>query len=405
MARNDGIDRTFARNRNLKEADISNAQRHNERENEVYQNPDIVPEQTQYNVHFKMPTGTYAEMFEQMKADGVISTRGLKADADHYGELIFDVNSAYFHNHGGYEFAKKFYEDAYRAAIKIVGGEQYILSAVMHADERNRAMSEALGQDVYHYHLHVVYVPVVEKQVLWSKRCKDPALVGTVKETLMQVSSSKKWASAQVMDEHGKPVLSSTGKKILKKSYSVLQDDFFNAMRAAGYADVERGERGSTEEHLTVTQFKVDQEQKRLTQLIAKVERQEQALQHNDNKLKRQKNVALTMAEVENMGRKTLLGKIEMTVQETDQLKNLAGYGLSADAEIASLKQKFDTAQREAKTWKQRYEKLKEETKDMVAALKRAPELMKQFIERVLRSEPERSIEIREKKKELNAQR
>ena len=73
-------------------------------------------------------------------------------------------------------------EDAYKAAVQIVGGEQYILSAVMHADEINRAMTEALGREVYHYHLHVVYVPVVEKQILWSKRCKDKALVGTVKE-------------------------------------------------------------------------------------------------------------------------------------------------------------------------------------------------------------------------------
>ena len=67
-----------------------------------------------------------------------------------------------------YEFAKQFYEDAYKAAVQIVGGEQYILSAVMHADEINRAMTEALGREVYHYHLHVVYVlwwkanPVVE---------------------------------------------------------------------------------------------------------------------------------------------------------------------------------------------------------------------------------------------------
>ena len=87
---------------------------------------------------------------------------------------------------------KLFYEDAYKAAIEIVGGEQYILSAVMHADERNRAMSEALGQDVFHYHLHVVYVPVVEKQILWSRRCKHKSLVGTVKKTIMQVSSSKR---------------------------------------------------------------------------------------------------------------------------------------------------------------------------------------------------------------------
>ena len=61
--------------------------------------------------------------------------------------MVLDVNSAYFFNHGGYAFAKQFYADAYKAAAEIIGGEQYILSAVMHADERNRAMSDALGQD------------------------------------------------------------------------------------------------------------------------------------------------------------------------------------------------------------------------------------------------------------------
>ena len=133
--------------------------------------------------------------------------------------------------------------------MEIVGGEQYILSAVMHADERNRAMSEALGEDVYHYHLHVVYIPVVEKQILWSKRCKDEALRGTVKEVITQVSRSKKWESKPVLDAEGNPMLNAKGKKILKSSYSVLQDDFFNFMRNAGYTDVERGECGSTEEH------------------------------------------------------------------------------------------------------------------------------------------------------------
>ena len=146
---------------------------------------------------------------------------------------------------------------AYKSAIEIVGGEQYILSAVMHADERNRAMSDALGQDVYHYHLHVVYIPVVEKQILWTKRCKDKSLVGTVKETIQQVSMSKKWDSKPALDEHGKPLLNANGKTVFRKSYSVLQDDFFAAMRKAGYDDVERGERGSSEEYLTVTQFKV----------------------------------------------------------------------------------------------------------------------------------------------------
>jgi chromosome segregation ATPase len=142
----------------------------------------------------------------------------------------------------------------------------------MHADERNRAMSEALGQDVYHYHLHVVYIPVVEKKILWTKRCKDQALVGTVKETIMQVSRSKKWESKPAMDENGQPKSTASGKKLLEKSYSVLQDDFYRYMFEAGYTDLQRGERGSTEEHLTVTQFKVEQERKRLAELSVKKE-------------------------------------------------------------------------------------------------------------------------------------
>ena len=83
----------------------------------------------------------------------------------------------------------------------------------------------------------------------------------------MQVSRSKKWASKPLLDDAGKPALQKNGKPVLKKSYSVLQDDFFEHMRSAGYDDVERGERGSSEEHLTVTQFKTEREQERLAQL------------------------------------------------------------------------------------------------------------------------------------------
>ena len=277
MARNDGVDRTTVRNQPRTESNIADAEAHNERQKTCYRNEDIVPERSHMNIHFKTPSGSYQEMFRQMEQDGTISTRGLKQDAIHYGELVFDVNSAYFHNHGGYEFAQAFYAEAYRAAVDIVGSEQYILSAVMHADERNQGMSKALGYDVWHYHLHVVYVPVVEKQILWSKRCKDPALIGTVKETIMQVSHSKKWQSRPVLDEFGETMRTKTGKIVLKKSYSVLQDRYHDAMFAAGYTDVERGERGSTEEHLTTVQFKVMKEQEALDMIKAQQQNAEQA--------------------------------------------------------------------------------------------------------------------------------
>ena len=407
MARNDGIHRTVARNQDLETpADVAKVQEHNEREKDSYSNQDIVPERTSLNIHFKAPADDYVKMFEQMEQDGVISTRGLKPDAVKYGELIFDVNSAYFYNHGGYEFAKQFYADAYKAAVEIVGGEQYILSAVMHADERNRAMSEALGEDVYHYHLHVVYIPVVEKQILWSKRCKDESLRGTVKETITQVSRSKKWESKPVLDKDGNPMLNAKGKKILKSSYSVLQDDFFHFMRNAGYTDVERGERGSTEEHLTVTQFKVQAEQQRLEAMTGQVAQAEQSLENAKAATEKQKRklealqketktaktLALTVQDIEAMGKKATFGNnITLTPDECRTLKDYAVSSFAEKAEKIKYKQKFEQAEKSAKTWKQRYDALHEQYQELkkkaqpfLDALEIASERVRAFLDVVL---------------------
>ena len=407
MARNDGIDRTVARNQDLETpADVAKVQEHNEREKDSYSNQDIVPERSALNVHYKAPTDDYVKMFEQMEQAGVISTRGLKPDAIKYGELVFDVNSAYFYNHGGYEFAKQFYADAYKAAVEIVGGEQYILSAVMHADERNRAMSEALGEDVYHYHLHVVYIPVVEKQILWSKRCKDESLRGTVKETITQVSRSKKWESKPVLDAEGNPMLNAKGKKILKSSYSVLQDDFFHFMRNAGYTDVERGERGSTEEHLTVTQFKVQAEQQRLEAVTGQVaqakrglenakaatEKQKKKLEALQKETKTAKTVALTVQEIETMGKKATFGNnVVLTPDECDTLKRYAVNGIIAKADNQKLKEKLASAEKTVSIWKQRYDtllekyqELKKKAQPYLDALEIASERVRAFLDAVL---------------------
>ena len=319
MARGDGIDRTNARNMRLTETKIGNTQQHNEREKDSYINQDIVLERTPLNVHFKTPSAGYREMFSQMEADGVISTRGIKADAFRYGELVFDVNSAYFYNHGGYDFAKQFYAEAYKSAIEIVGGEQYILSAVMHADERNRAMSEALGEDVYHYHLHVVYIPVVEKEIRWSKRCKDESLRGTVKERIMQVSMSKKWDSKPALDEDGQELRTKSGKPVLKKSYSVLQDDFFIHMRTAGYTDIERGERGSSEEHLTVTQFKVEREQERLADLTEQTQQKEAEAAALDKKIEKTRQRKVDIESIDKIeARPVMLSPSRVSLEKTE---------------------------------------------------------------------------------------
>ena len=227
----------------------------------------------------------------------------------------------------------------------------------MHADERNRAMSEALGEDVYHYHLHVVYIPVVEKQILWSKRCKDEALRGTVKEVITQVSRSKKWESKPVLGEDGNPMLNAKGKKNFVSHPTVCcRMTFSNFMRNAGYTDVERGERGSTEEHLTVTQFKVQAEQQRLEAVTGQVaqaeqnledakaatEKQKQKLEALQKETKTAKTVALTVQEIETMGKKATFGNnVVLTPDECDTLKHYAVNGIIANADNKRLKKNW----------------------------------------------------------------
>ena len=223
-------------------------------------------------------------------------------------------------------------------------------------------------------------VPVVEKQILWSKRCKDKALVGTVKETVMQVSRSKKWASKPLLDESGKPVLQKNGKPVLKKSYSVLQDNFFNYMRNAGYTDVERGERGSTEEHLTVTQFKVQREQERLDTLTAQADQQKQSLAAIQKKSTLTKNALIHAQDVATLGKKTLLGNYSLTEEEFSQLKSQAAHGFMVDVENRQLKQQLSAAQQNSINWQTRYRNLRNEVQPYLDAMRHAPERVRNFL-------------------------
>ena len=170
-------------------------------------------------------------------------------------------------------------------------------------------------------------------------------------------------------------------------------------MWAAGYTDVERGECGSSEEHLTVTQFKAEREQERLAALEYQVEKKEKVLQKVEQKIEVQKGTAATFAEIDNMGRKTLVGKVEFSQQEAENLKQLAKKGVAADSTIGDLRRDLKFARRDAQIWKRRYEELMEQVKDFLAAVKRAPERVKNFLTEVLQSEQLRPIKTKQQQK------
>lgn len=315
--------KSVARNQGYTRGAIPHIEKHNERKNTNYSNIDVVLTQSQNNIHFKKCDSSYLSVFDKMVQEGEISTRGLKLnnegskkESSIIAELVFDINTEYFEteykNHGytsSYDFAKAFYAEAYKMAVTDVGDEKYILSATMHADERNKGLSEQLGYDVYHYHLHVVYIPIVQKEIKWTKKCKDKFLVGKVKEVINQVNHSKKWES--------KKELGSDGKEHLVYSYSKLQDRYHDHMKAAGFKNFERGKMGSTAEHLSVLDYKTKVRQEELT--------------------KKESELSLINLELED-----IQSELEVVQNDTNSLKQVKGE-LEKEAESIKELQKLKT--------------------------------------------------------------
>jgi len=418
-------DHCVVRNQAYKGGEFSIRERHNERKNEEYGNGDIVKDRSCLNIHFKKCNGTYKQAFECMVEDGTISLRGLGKDPKVFDEFVFDVNTSYFERNGGYEYAKDFFTEAYKLAVKEVGGEQYILSAVMHADERNKAETERLGYDVFHYHLHVVYVPVVDKAVYYRKNNKNTELAGTLKKTIKQVSHSKKWSRQTQIDENGKIIRNDKGKAILVNSYSLLQDRYYNHMKMAGYEDIERGKRGSTREHLNDLEYKIQQETEKANTLAEKLnnlsmeikDKQQKAIKFNEQITAQEKHLSMldkkivvkntifrTFNDIESMAKQKLFGKIELTAKDWEQVSELAKKGVVANANIKDLQRKIVSANKDAEIYKNRLELLKEDTKEYQKAKELAPVRTKNAINEIVRlgQEPSEPIkQIKQKNKDI----
>lgn len=367
-------------------ANITKAERHIERKNKSYSNMNVDLTQSSNNVYYKKCGTTYNEKLKKLVDNNKISLRGLKNNAKIFDELIFDINSDYFEKHGGYKFAKEFYEKAFHFAEKEMGADN-IISAVMHADELNTALTEEYGKPIYHYHLHVIAIPVVIKEIKWTKRCKDKSLIGTTKEIINQVSHSKKWKSEQAIDMQGKPIYDKNGKAILIKSYSLLQDRFFEYMSDSGYKDFIRGIKGSSNEHLSDLEFKIAKDKEKLERITNQVEEKQADL---NNCMKYDEQVT----DISNLGKqKKFSKKIELEPQDYDNLVNYAKKGIVADKEIYELNSRIDNLRNAVDKWKSMYEEISEKTKDFFHAVKLAPQKVFDLFKSIFDKEKQDEIE------------
>lgn len=360
------------------------SERHNERKNEEYSNENIDLERSALNIQFTT-TGnqTYNERLNELVENGSISTRSLSNDSEFFDELLFDVNTEYFEMRGGYDFAKKFYEHA-NCFVEELYGKEYIISSVMHADEINIAVSEKYGHTAYHYHLHVMALPVVDKEIFWTQRTKDVEKRGKVKAVIKQINHSEKWKRIPKMDKNGVPILGKNGKQVWEYSYTALQDKFYEYMVNKGYCDILRGERGSTREHLAVIQYQIEQDKKRLLELTENIE-----------------YIKADIDTIKGIGKENLFGQIKMSKENFELLKGLATEGIASREKIKKLEERV-------KWYKSRYHSIKEELQNLktkcapfLQALEVLPDKISGYLNEVLENhQKEKVVDVKPERKQ-----
>ncbi|MBQ8513904.1 MAG: plasmid recombination protein [Ruminococcus sp.] len=219
------------RNKNYKINAVPLMERHNERLNHNYSNKDIDLSRTSENYHLKrIQAESYQQEFKRIR-----TRQGLKGNLRLHGEKQSTVLCEFvitsdkeFFDRIGKERTKKFFQDAYDFVTAKAGGEQYVLSAVVHMDEATP-------------HMHVAFIPVINGKDRKGNPCK-------------RINCSEFWKG--------------------RDSYSRLQDEYYDFITSRGY-DLERGEKGSTAEHLSVAEYKLKKTEEQLASMseqIAEIE-------------------------------------------------------------------------------------------------------------------------------------
>lgn len=148
----------------------------------------------------------------------------------------------------------------------------------------------------------------------------------------------------------------------------------------------------------------MQKETERLESLQNQIVKSESDLESLKEKTKVRKTMKRNFDEIEDIGKTTFFGKVEMTKDECTYLKEQAKKSIIQENQISRLKDDLATARRGSDIWRSRYEALYEQTKEFIAALRRSPEIVIEFIRRIL--QPEKSVpHIRHKTRDNSRER
>ena len=185
------------------------------------------------------------------------------------------------------------------------------------------------------------------------------------------------------LDLHSIIVADLIRREDIKQLQKGLKDELFNHMTEQGFKGFQRGEYGSTAEHLTSLQYQIKQDKERLEKLQKRIQREQ-------IKYEPARNVSKTYNEIDRMGQKTITGKMAISKEDYSELTALAKEGITSRAEISELeqsanyyRQKYFDCANALERMKTKYNELKEKCRPFLQALEHFPEVAKLFTEKV----------------------
>ena len=148
----------------------------------------------------------------------------------------------------------------------------------------------------------------------------------------------------------------------------------FNYMTEQGFKGFQRGEYGSTAEHLTSLQYQIKQDKERLEKLQKRIQKEQV-------KYEPARHISKTLNEIDSMGQKTFTGKMAISQKDYSELTALAKEGITSRAEIKKFeqsanfyRQKYMDSANALERMKTKYNELKEKCRPFLEALEHFPE-------------------------------
>ena len=198
------------RNAKYKRENLKAVYRHNERKNKNYSNKDIDKTKSYLNYALKEPEFNYEKEFDKIREKYDLKGQ-IKTVSNIVCEYVITSDNDFFKRIGEKE-TKRYFETAYKFVCEYKDlGEQYILSAKVHYDERSP-------------HMHLLFLPVVHTT---DKKGNN----------IDKLACSEFWKA--------------------KDSYRQLQNAFFEYMESNGF-DLKRvlPKEETNREHYTVKEYK-----------------------------------------------------------------------------------------------------------------------------------------------------